>query len=1630
MGNYNLKNIEFCKQTLLEKMTRPLPVIALYPKNTGDTQLLIQVIDNASVIAIRYISSTVVNSSIWFVGKSVEDVVQEINQLNIPIIAATIHNTLSLSQGDIVSVGEDHQKIPDAFTAYDRIDSSGIILRAKKIAVRHKNASKIRTLLPYYESPSLPWYPRISNGSFSQKYNNKLYHFYLSEFDNQSWSTKYGKPFKDLYGVKPSLKSENVYQLPRYPIYWDGQNIIVYNGDSPISEKVIEDIDVNNGLLYTKPGVFLQDSFRVDYSYLETSYVYKDININGHFNQNPLILNKYVVMYILPAENNQGVRKKTVFHSIGDSIDQAINSIQLDDTSTPLAILGAYSIQPIFSSDSISILDTRSKGGGLKLTTGPKSPVHSLESSVESDEIPIEKLYQEAYRYWDIGNYDGEAYPGAAAVAVDLPIDLQDVLSISDIRKKASKFMAAGVYPSIKFTPRDLPAITGLTAQTSCAYNLDFNEVYTGIGPSSTSESESVNNSIPAAYTGAGWMYESYSHPTSILSGDWVAFAPTFNITSTTPKALEVDTTTGVAMSYLKSTSWAGITWEEREVTYNGSSNEEPIKYTPWKKIKYYDKKQANTGELIKSHLFFDPENVIKQYKNIQIHSPILTGDITNLLKESISSIINNTLTLQSSSDSTFYGTDIINTYTDVTDKNSFSQSSDYILASNLYNHIFKLEDTPLEDDYYEDLYKIGEDFISSGTYTSGHYFKPYLQNINQYITLGDGQDSATFEYNSQLKMLNSYLHLRNRKNTWSGSCAQGAAASVGLVKDLMASTLASGPFVGGVPIYWAYYPSNVSIGFTQDLLSGFLFEDAFSLGGSISDVSPTSNLDYLYNFSLPAIMSAVLANTGETISDTELQEAFTGAYGLTVEQTISNLEQAINEERTFSGLPTTSHWFIGHNRLGTYLGNTVFNLIEAYESVNKYNKSRENITSITSPPGASPSYMDYMFSGIETALDVGYDAVYHNLLRGGIVEPDIALTLYGYGWYLNNWKVNQGVKSKTYTTDKRQKFESLFQNGLKQLVKNQITVDGELLETTTVYGEVGPFPASTASKILYPLGEALKYDYSNWVGVAEGLVNTLVNNYSVDGLYYQDPYRQSTAAGKENDVLAGLISMYKAVAQTGSYALWEPVNTGLSNLRGTEFLPTFDAYKELAPTGDWMDTITPLAFWKYYSSGDVSNAISILKTAGINSIEVPLDYLYWRVEPSSFHEKFNHLLSVCSSNRIRTIPVLLEGGSIPVASGQETDYVNSFGHTGGRYYYEPISDTSFMGSTFSGETYVTELIDTYDSHPSILAWSISRVPVNRAQAVVNYNTMAYLIKERTTTPIIYNINTNLSKGEYYGITATNSEEVTPGTNIYLDAEIVENSDTYNAVSPIYNPNIDFIGVQPNGLFSYSLDYITGLFTKPKIVSRYGDGVYNDYTLNIKRAYDRNLPFTLSNLFVKSGTYEGTLYLDSTSRNINQVLELTKVAEAQEATVTGSITQETIFNDKYFYPTSFTPGTNAVSILNSLKSWSTRESFSALTSGELLAQTNILSQVQASFDALNYVHHWPENQYFVEKVLTTEECNTLYYYSSTWSGVNVFNDGASHWMLSGAIDYDTYNTFLNNWGNYLYSICARLNING
>lgn len=1608
MGNYNSKNIDFSRQVLLQRLSRPQPAIAIYPQNSSNnTTLSVQIISNATAIAITYTSSSVVTESVTFVDKSLEQVVLELNQLGLPFRAVALTSIPLLNQGDFLPLGSNFKVIPQEFPIYDRFSGDGILLRVKKITVKHKDDSKIKVLPPYLEVASLPWYPRISNGSFTQAYKGEVYHFYIPEFDNQTWSSIYGKPFKDLKGAVPIAIDQNVYQLPRSPILWNGENITIYNGDIPISSNVIQDIDVLNGILYLNPEIELSDGFTIDYTYLENSYVYKDININGHFTQNPLLLDKFVIIYMIPIEGSIGAAKKTVFHVVGDSIEEAISSINLSDPSLPIAVIGAYNIQQIFSSDRVSILDTRVKGGGLKKVTGPTSPVHYLDNCIESKDVPIENRFDESSRFWDVGNYDGEAYPGAAAISIDLPIELQEVLSISDIKSKATKFVSAGVYPLMNFSSRDLPSVTGLSSQVSCAINLDLTSEF-----SKSKSGYALYNTI-TDFSGAGWSLNEVSLPSSLYTGNLSSINVDIPVIQSSDEYYLRVTSTGVHQSYLKGRPVAGISWEERDIIINSGNLDTPIKHSMWTKKRYFDKREVASGQLIKGYISFDPSNITKEYRNIQVNSPY-RSDVTlkELLESSMSDIIDRTIELQPASGSLTNSTEIRYRHTDTEDSTQVETASDYFLVPSVYNSFYDFKDTPLEEKYNDLLYNIGYDFINHGLISQAPYFKYYIQNIGIYTGLT--VNIPIIDYSIELKLLNKYLEYRSRRGLWSGDCTNAQAISTALTNKLMLSSGEYGSFGPGIPIYWRYLQSNTG-------LSGYYIETQAQLGGTISEVNPNYNYDIYYNTSLPTILSNAISHSGSISTDT--LSSYTNAINISIDQTINTIESGLNHTRTYSGQDISTHWYANHGRLSTYLGATLHNLIEGYTYIYDY-LSSQDITNVTIPTGVSYLTLRSVFSGIERVLEAGYEGLYNNLLRGGVVDSDTAYSLYGYGWYLNNWKEHYGLVSKLYETDHRDKYSDLFDKGLKVLVKNHFTNSNDFYETTYLNNEMGPFSVNTPTKILHPLSEAVKYS-SEWSAITQGVVTTLVNSYGVDGLYYIDPTKEDKTPGKQYEVLKGLSRIYSAIASTGSSRLWEPIANTLSSLRGANYLPVYSSHAESMPTPTWIGTINSLNMWKYMHTGDLRQELNSIKECGINAVRIPFDYFYWKNQQSDFYSKVDQFLEYCNELRLRVIPVIYTTEGTSLATNQITDY-ETLAVTGTYSNLIQLSDSSFLTGSLSGEGYLSGVIDRFDSNTALLAWDIGQLETYNQTALSILNSSAYYIKQLTDTPIIASL-----KNPFF---ASDSVEYA----LDLDASPVSFGyvgDTNNTTSIVSNPNYDYIGIQPQ-LFNSYIDILSGDIAKNIILTNLGEATYNDYAISVEYALRKEIPFVISNIMLPNNslsgvntTTNGILYPDNTCRSIRQLLAIKNSAQSFDVLPSGNYTQRRSFTSHSFYETGYLPSYTIENAIDEVSSWSSRTIVDPLlvgNTGEFYRQRHVLVNIQSGLDSFNHLN----NATYPSLLYSDEEARNLNKYRVQWTSGDFVANISNRWTIDDELDSNRYSEFFTEWGTYLYALINRHNLNG
>ena len=556
------------------------------------------------------ISNGTISYSSDYVGKSLRQVVTELNTSSFPVEIRAIADVNSLKTGELIATGS---TIPSGFDLKDRTSNGkGAIVRVKRWAVKYKERKSISLLPPVNNGTTLPWHARVTDGEFTQKLNGATYTFSTPEYSNQTWSDKYGRPFKDVYGEPVVFRTANSISLKSSPVYWKN-NIVLGTDEKTYPASIIKDVDQFNGVVFLQPGTVLPKNTLAYYSYIDESFEYKDLNINGHFLQNPYILDKYIVYYLKPTGSSTGInRSRGVYHVVSDSIEAAINFIPEESSGEPVAIIGAVSVRSYQNENEIGIIDTRTYGGGLR-----------------NDRIgeAAEKKHPRSQYFYDIGRKEGIPYPGAAAIVIDLPSELKEVLTVDEIKTRASKYIAAGIYPVFNFKEED--------------YEQQFEAV------DGNANLSLFNNSITQSYTGiASGQYGSVMEP-SYWAGSETAFpvpvegtgysALDFNITASvntgeSENYLRIPAGTKYSQKYLKSSADAIFSWEERQ--YEGQ----------WQRKTARDSRSVPVGRLIGGKLFIDGSLGYKEVRRLKSFSPYIYNENAlndNLLSEA-SKVISN----------------------------------------------------------------------------------------------------------------------------------------------------------------------------------------------------------------------------------------------------------------------------------------------------------------------------------------------------------------------------------------------------------------------------------------------------------------------------------------------------------------------------------------------------------------------------------------------------------------------------------------------------------------------------------------------------------------------------------------------------------------------------------------------------------------------------------------------------------------------------------------------------------------------------------------------------------------------------------------------------------------------------
>lgn len=1257
-------NIDFIRQVLQPRVTRPQMTLAIYPDiQSGSTKPQVSI--TSTSITVKYGS---IQEQVLFVGKSVEQLAADINRTAVPVKCVALSNSLSLSSGDFIQTSG-FITIPDSFSVYDRTIDNGVILRSAKWSIKYNDTAKIRILAPYNDSFMLPWYPRISIGAFTQEYKGRKFNFYIPEYNLQTWSTLYGMPFKDLKSASVSVKDTNLIQLPRYPIHWNGDNLIFYNDGSPISNFIIEDIDVNNGLVYIKPGSFPNGNITVDYTYLENSFVYPYLNINAHFSQNPSLIDKFVVFYLLPAEGTIAVKNnRTVYHKIADNLQEAIDSIEVENSDLPIAIIGAYSIQQVLSSDRVTILDTRVLGGGL-VNDELKSPVHIIDTvftlNNDNKKQPIEDIFDDAKSFWDIGNYDGEPYPGAASVVVKVPDYLQDKFTNANIKSKVSKFISAGVYPIIDYYRDYTGFVSDFSSDVSLLANQEFSDNFSGIYGSYWVP---ANRIVPSGTVLSYWNNDIESN-TKVVSIDNKFY-------------LESSPLTGFYQTYLKSSPRTIITWQERSILGTGD------KYSDWNIVRHIDDREVTPGNLVKGTIGFYSPYEHKQYKDLNIFSPYLlqdTGVFRSNVEHEILSIMSGLKSLAgTSAEAPLVAsiTDIVNGYTGVGTP-YYGMPSDYIAPLKLANDSPELLTTGIRS--FVNAIISGYQSGFNSLYIS-NYYDPAT---NRYSSPAFG---TTFTITPHLYALALCLNYAKYNLT-------------GIYSNIYSDVKTALTAIYDTNINQTYITPDYYIGSDSAGLDA-LIRSTLNVPAYL-DVNKVYE-DHRITELLPSILLAVKgfpAYTTATISP------YTGLLRLvtdTVNTAVSRLPGSLYSQKYNSGDPVARSWYAPFDRYGEYLGTLATDIINVYEnmfSIYKENTREPNFT------GLSINYLIGHLDNLKTVLDYGFSGFSETIKRGGILDRKIGKLIYAYGWYAHKATDAAGaidsIANQLLTAD-YSGYHDLYVDSMKVYTKSLIREDGAIAEIDTVDQDHLPVEGTPPLEVFDTL--RLRYEKENELGILQGVFTNTTGQWSYNG-YYPISNLDSNLSGNFGPKIAEkLIDMRKPF--TG-YPIdeWEPIYQDYSNVRGTNFTPVYTEYLYLTPENAFSGAANTTSQWRFFQTGSTDIQLGFLRGMGLNTIRVFGSlhmYEYYRLlgltgDANPFIQNYKSFLTLAQRNYIKVMPVIFDGTALctnPV--GEPFNYL---------YNWVSMPHSSYRTSawyTATGQYYVRDFVAACTGFNNVLLFDIA----------------------------------------------------------------------------------------------------------------------------------------------------------------------------------------------------------------------------------------------------------------------------------------------------------------------------------
>lgn len=393
------------------------PALSIYI-DTDDTWSL-QVTD----AHVNITFTTADDVSVLYIGRSLEEVASEISASS-TAVKAHAHAVIHALRAD--------------YLFYDPPDvtpDGGVVLRMRSHIVRYTEETRIHALKPYEDHRLNPWYPLVDRGNVVIHKDGVRFVYSIPEYQDQEWDPYYGAPFVRRIGERARFINPKTIQVPRRPLFWYRNNIAITINSQPVGMSIVNDVDIHNGVILLKADVAQDDSIFVDYTYREKRLVYKGVNLNPSMEHNPGIVDQAVLLYMRPTVSSVGQeRTQTVFHKVSTTISGAIS--QIESTTEPALIIGAFQVRPNGAIEDVDVTDTRTRGGGVK--------DERLEGAVMRN--------SEVQSVADHARYDGFPFPAPMSGIMRLPTSVKDTLGEEYIDRVVARHLALGGNVLLEFT--------------------------------------------------------------------------------------------------------------------------------------------------------------------------------------------------------------------------------------------------------------------------------------------------------------------------------------------------------------------------------------------------------------------------------------------------------------------------------------------------------------------------------------------------------------------------------------------------------------------------------------------------------------------------------------------------------------------------------------------------------------------------------------------------------------------------------------------------------------------------------------------------------------------------------------------------------------------------------------------------------------------------------------------------------------------------------------------------------------------------------------------------------------------------------------------------------------------------